>query len=262
MKQRIVVGLLVLPIVLIPLWLGGLWATTFMLLVALLGGWEFYRLMQIGGYRPARELGLMWLAALIAAFAAPQWVDLSLVLMAGLIVTLIDATRRHETPLHTWFATSMGALYLGVMIGQAAALRNAPDGLWWLLLALVITWSNDTAAYFVGVTVGRHKLWPRVSPHKPWEGTVAGGLAAALVGALWVGLTPLDAGSSPWLGLATGAVGGVLALFGDLAISMIKRQIGVKDSGTLFPGHGGMLDRVDSLLFVLPFVYQVARLAG
>jgi phosphatidate cytidylyltransferase len=262
MKQRIVVGLVALPVALVPLWLGGLWATGFMLLLALLGGAEFYRMMQIGGYRPAQALGLVWLAAVVAAFAAPRWVDLSLVLMAGIVATLVDATRRHETPVHTWFATSMGALYLGVMIGQAVALRNGTDGLWWLLLALLITWGNDTAAYFVGVTLGRHKLWPRISPNKTWEGTVAGWIAAALVGALWIALTPLAAAHSPWLGLAIGATGGVLALLGDLAMSMFKRQVGVKDSGTLFPGHGGVLDRMDSVLFVLPFVYQAARLAG
>ena len=125
MRQRIVVGLLALPVALIPIWLGGLWATGFMLLVALLAGGEFYRLMQIGGYQPTQVLGLLWLAALIAAYGAPEWIDLSLVLMVGLIAVLVDATARRQAPLHVWMATSMGAIYIGVMIGQAVALRLA-----------------------------------------------------------------------------------------------------------------------------------------
>ncbi len=262
MRQRIVVGLIALPVTLIPLWLGGYWAAGFMLLVALLAGMEFYRLLQIGGYQPTRWIGLVWLVALIAAYGAPQWVDLSLVLMVGLIAALVDATCRREAPLHTWMATSMGAIYLGVMIGQAVALRQMADGLWWLLLALLITWGNDTAAYFVGVTVGKHKLWPRISPHKTWEGSIAGWTAAAGVGAAWLVWTPLAGTHTLWFGLVAGALGGVLALLGDLTISMLKRQVGVKDSGALFPGHGGILDRMDSLLFVLPFIFQVVRLAG
>jgi phosphatidate cytidylyltransferase len=144
------------------------------------------------------------------------------------------------------------------MMAQVLALRLSPEGLWWLLFGLLITWTNDTAAYFVGVTIGRHKLWPRLSPKKTWEGTIGGWVAATLLGgmlALWLPLS-----KSLVYGAGLGALCGVLALFGDLAISMVKRQVGVKDSGKLFPGHGGMLDRIDSVLFVLPFLYQALSL--
>jgi phosphatidate cytidylyltransferase len=109
----------------------------------------------------------------------------------------------------------------------------------------------------VGVTLGRHKLWPRLSPKKTWEGTIGGWIGAALIGGglAWWLLPEVHW----WVGVGLGAIGGILALFGDLSISMVKRQVGVKDSGKLFPGHGGMLDRLDSILFVLPFIYQVAR---
>jgi phosphatidate cytidylyltransferase len=129
--------------------------------------------------------------------------------------------------------------------------------MWWLLMAILITWSNDTLAYFTGVTIGKHKLWPRLSPKKSWEGTVGGFLGAALAGGLVAMLSPLSIGFG--LGALIGLIGGILALFGDLSISMVKRQVGVKDSGHLIPGHGGMLDRLDSVLFVVPFVYLVVN---
>jgi phosphatidate cytidylyltransferase len=180
--------------------------------------------------------------------------------MAGMIVTLIDAMHQKQAPVSSWMATSMGALYLGTMLGQALALRQLPNGLWWVFLGLALTWTNDSAAYFAGVNFGRHKLWPRLSPKKSWEGTIAGWVTAAIVGALWILITPLNTTHNPFFGAVVGLVAGILALFGDLSISTIKRQVGVKDTGNLFRGHGGFLDRLDSLLFVLPFVYQVVLL--
>jgi len=149
----------------------------------------------------------------------------------------------------------MGAIYLGIILGQAVSLRLRPNGLWWLLFAILITWANDSAAYFVGVTLGKHKLWPRLSPKKSWEGTIGGWVGAALAAVFLIYILPIT--MPPLYAALVGAVAGVLALAGDLSISMLKRQVGVKDSGKLFPGHGGMLDRLDSILFVIPFVYMV-----
>ena len=127
----------------------------------------------------------------------------------------------------------MGAIYLGIAASQTLALRQLPDGLWWLVFGLVVTWSNDAAAYFTGVTLGRHKLWPRLSPKKTWEGTIGGWIAAVVAAVLVVWLSPL---SEPlWLAAILGAVCGVLGLLGDLSISMLKRQVGVKDSGHFCP---------------------------
>ncbi|GIV76149.1 phosphatidate cytidylyltransferase [Litorilinea aerophila] len=258
MITRIVVGILAIPLVLLPIWLGGVWCLMLFLAVSLIGGMEFYTLAQRAGYRPVRALGLLWLAALVLSHWAPAHLPPTVVLGSGLILTLILALGQHQTPMHTWMSTSVGAIYLGTMLGQALALRQLPQGAWWIFFGLFITWINDTGAYFTGVTVGRHKLWPRLSPKKTWEGTVGGWMGAALSGGLFAWLMPLPL-SVP-AGVAIGFVCGVLALFGDLAVSMIKRQVGVKDSGRFFPGHGGMLDRLDSLLFVLPFVYYVALL--
>lgn len=260
MRDRIVVGLIALPVVLLPIWFGGIWLTLLLVVVAIGGGLEFYNLMQIGGYQPSRSLGLVWLTLVLLSHWQPQLLPYSLVIMAGMIVALIEVMREKQTPIATWMATSIGAIYIGTMLGQALALRALPNGLWWVLLGLLLTWTNDTAAYIVGVNFGRHKLWPRLSPKKSWEGTIAGWVAAAMLGAAWIIFTPLSATHSPLFGGIVGLFAGVLALFGDLSISTIKRQVGVKDTGHIFRGHGGFLDRLDSLLFVLPFVYQVVSL--
>lgn len=240
------------------MWWGGIWWAIVVSFVGVAGGVEFYGLMRLVGYKPARFLGLPWLLLLILSRWQPHLFPLLSLLTVGFIATLIYALYQTEQPLLNWIITAVGAIYIGVMLGQALAIRLLPMGLWWMLLALLLTWANDTFAYFVGISVGRHKLWPRLSPKKSWEGTIGGWLFATLVGFFFVQYTPLHA--SPTVGALIGLGAGVLALFGDLSISMIKRQVGAKDSGVMMPGHGGILDRLDSLLFVIPFVYQVALL--
>ncbi|MDQ5851749.1 MAG: phosphatidate cytidylyltransferase, partial [Chloroflexota bacterium] len=123
--------------------------------------------------------------------------------------------------------------------------------------ALLITSANDTAAYFVGRAWGRRRMAPSISPNKSWEGA-AGGLAGAVVaGALLVPLLGLPISAA--MGMLLGGVGGVAGQAGDLAESLLKRQAGIKDSGHLIPGHGGLLDRADSLLFTVPTLYYLVR---
>jgi phosphatidate cytidylyltransferase len=224
----------------------------------MLGGYEFYTLMRMGGFQPARLLGMVWMFLLILSWWQPDYLPILPLLTFGFIATLTFTLYQTQQPLLNWMITATGAIYIGVMLGQAIPLRLLPDGLWWTFFALLITWANDTFAYFVGVWIGRHKLWPRLSPKKSWEGTIAGWIFATLVGVLFVSVTPINA--TPLVGALIGFGGGLMALFGDLSISMLKRQVGAKDSGALMPGHGGMLDRLDSLLYVIPFVYQVALL--
>ena len=139
------------------------------------------------------------------------------------------------------------------------AVRNLPAGLAWLTVAVLLTWTNDSAAYFVGRALGRHKFWPRHSPKKTWEGVFGGLIFAVLVGGIlgawWLGL--------PWWnGALLGVAVSVIGPLGDLTESMVKRQFGAKDSGNLIPGHGGAWDRIDSLLFIVPTVYYWAILFG
>ncbi len=126
-------------------------------------------------------------------------------------------------------------------------------------MVLLLTWANDTLAYFVGSSLGRHKFWPRLSPKKTWEG-VAGGTACALVvGGL---VTPYLVNVSPWLGILLGLLIAAAGTFGDLAVSLLKRMARIKDSSNLIPGHGGMLDRLDSLMFTFPITTYFALIVA
>ena len=156
--------------------------------------------------------------------------------------------------------TLLGILYVGLLLTPLALLRLLPSGNGWVALALGMTFLNDTAAYFAGRFLGRHKLHPRISPGKTVEGAIGGVLgavaAAAIVKVFF--LPQIGWGGCFVLGVPAGALGQV----GDLCESMIKRGAGIKDSGHVLPGHGGVLDRIDGLLFVVPYVYVYARWTG
>ncbi len=270
MSQRILVGVFALPIVIAVLLAGGIWSTLTVWLMCIGGGYEFYQLMDKADLHPARWLGLLWISLLVFFYAYPLWADafptyspsLTGFLSVGVLAVFIRSLFQIENPLFMWFSTVMGAIYVGILGGQFAALRLLEGGLWWLTLGIVITWANDTVAYFTGVYLGRFKLWPRLSPKKTWEGTVGGWIGAGFCSYIFYLLFAPPVPLSVLTVIGLGVVGGIFALLGDLSISMLKRQIGVKDSGNVFPGHGGMLDRMDSLLFVMPFIYQVAQLSG
>ena len=277
MKRRVIAALIALAPVLLALWYGGFWWVLLLTFFTSLGAYEYYVLIERSGYRPARWFGFAWALALLLSHWSFIPLEPSLVLTFGFIIIFIRillsqqpstpqteggpaAPKQDHKPFRNWALTVAGASYLGLMMGQALALRLLPNGLYWMLLGLGITMINDSAAYFVGVTIGRNRILPALSPKKTWEGTVGGWIAATLTGAAVAFWSPLE--MAVWLGALIGLVGGILALFGDLAISMLKRQIGVKDSGVFLPGHGGFLDRLDSIMFVLPFVYQIALLLG
>ena len=149
---------------------------------------------------------------------------------------------------------ALGFVYLGLPLSYLTPLTQLlEDGRWWLLFLLVVIWSNDTFAYFAGRKLGRHKLAPVISPKKSVEGAVAGITGGAAVGLLFVHFTGMD--SSPLNTVIITVFVGLVAMAGDLAESLLKRGAGVKDSGALIPGHGGVLDRIDSLIFPVPLLY-------
>ncbi len=147
-------------------------------------------------------------------------------------------------------------LYCGLLIASLVGLRLR-FGVPWVIVAFVVSWANDTFAYFAGHAFGKHRLYERISPKKTWEG-FAGGLVGSVVGAFAVLWLLHPRGLGPGGAVAVGLGAGVLGPLGDLAESMIKRAAGVKDSGKIIPGHGGLLDRIDALLFVAPWAYVCA----
>lgn len=254
LRTRVLSAIVLIPIVAAVLYLGGWWFTGTILLVAGLAAYEFYGLLGEADLRGCRPLGLAMIATMILGAAQTEWklwLDglFTLLILVSLVWHMWQKSR--PAPGSDWMVTVAGMLYLGWLGSRFVALRVLPDGMWWVALVLLSTWITDSGAYFVGRRWGRRKLAPRLSPKKTWEGAVGGWLVGAA-------LTPAVAavmGLSPWHGLAVGILTATVAPFGDLAESMFKRQVGVKDSGTLIPGHGGMLDRIDSLLFVVPVIF-------
>jgi len=233
---------------------------------------ELFAMLRHGGYSPRLGPGLAAALLLCAAAALRPFTPFDLIGLAlslSVALTLVHELlpRDRATSLLSWALTFTGATYIGwllsgfILLSQLdtplrPALLSAlaiPPGTAWLMLVLAITWIGDSAAYFVGRAFGRTKLAPVLSPKKSWEG-FAGGLVASILTALVaVPLLGLPIGYLP--AALIGLVAGIAGTVGDLGESLLKRQVGVKDSGALIPGHGGILDRMDSLLFTAPVVY-------
>jgi phosphatidate cytidylyltransferase len=261
LAKRVLSAVVLIPIVALAVYVGGWGLFGLIVIVGLLAGYEYLRLLRALQITPALLWGLLLILLLIAD---AQWPQLRLAGWGLALVIMLSMTHevfRGNAPgsLPRWALTLAGGLYIGFFLGHALKLRALDDGLQWTILAIIGTWICDTGAYFVGSKWGRRRFFPAISPKKTWEGAL-GGLVSGMVAVILLGwgLLGLSVGWGTVIGLAL-VLG---ATFGDLAESVIKRQVGVKDSGQLIPGHGGMLDRIDSLLFVFPIVYYLALIVG
>ncbi len=254
---RVLTAAVLLPIVLGALYLGGPWLAGLLALFLGIAYYEFANLMgekgMASGPFPIGMILVVFLA--LNAYWTGDALTAPLVTFAILLGLAWQVLQRGQgAPATQWCISMAGAVYLGWLGRYVVLLRERPQGLQWILLALLTTWITDSAAYFIGRQFGRHRLAPRLSPHKTWEGAV-GGWVVGVAGGLLVG----DLLGLGWAhGLAVGVLASTVAPFGDLAVSLFKRQVGVKDTGRLLPGHGGMWDRLDSPLFVVPTVYFYA----
>ncbi|MFQ6016054.1 MAG: phosphatidate cytidylyltransferase [Anaerolineae bacterium] len=257
LKQRVLSAFVIGPIVLGTLYLGGIWFFALLVLVSLLAGYEFYRLVSNIGYRPTLPFGLTLILLLLLDARYPAWslgrASLALILLLSLTWQLFR--KDSDQLLISWALMLAGAIYVGGLLSYFVLLRNLNQGLYWTALALFVTWSHDSGAYLAGRLAGHRPFFARISPHKTQEGAIGGvlsGLGATAI--LGPNLLKLSVAHSLTLGLLLV----LAAIFGDLVESLIKRQVGAKDSGALIPGHGGMLDRVDSLLFAAVVTYYYA----
>jgi phosphatidate cytidylyltransferase len=256
LRERIVVVVILLPTAFAIIAAGGWTFAAGVALVLGLAAAEYAALFRAHGLAPSTPLLVAGVAALTLGRQADGFGSSPAILAgAGLALMtwhLIDYERGSGRS-GTDFAVGLGGVaYLGWVGAYLVSLRSLPDGEWWLLTALPAVWIGDSAAYFVGRAVGRRRLAPRLSPKKTWEGYLAGVVGAAVAGAGFAALWTIGApagGVSAGRGLILGAVMGILTPLGDLGISMIKREVQIKDSGTIFPGHGGALDRLDSWLW-------------
>lgn len=268
MIKRLLVVLVLLPIGIALIALGGPIFTVVVAAILALAAWEYARLFFRGGYAPNRELligGVFLLAALRGGLVdVPPWVlDAALVLLTLAVMTvhiLAYERGRDQAPLD--FAITLGGIiYLGWVGSYLAALRHLTDGKWWFLVVLPAVWIADSAAYQVGSVWGKHKLSRRVSPRKSWEGyfagIAAGTAAGALLAAAWNTVSPAV---TPAAGALVGLVLSAVTILGDLGESMIKRMVSQKDSSNLIPGHGGVFDRIDSWIWAAAIGYYLVLL--
>ncbi len=269
LKQRILVAVVLLPIGIALIFAGGLAYLAMVAFFMAVAVWEYGRMFAALGRRPAVALMVAGALALTlsrfwAGFRYDAHVIAALTLLT-LTYHLFDYERGAPES-GTDFAVSLaGMLYLGFIGAYLVSLRALENGAWWVMLALPSIWAADSGAYFIGKAWGRHKLSPRLSPKKTWEGYLAGVLTGTLVAAGLAAAFPLLAGHAlagmtPLNGALLGFLVSALAPLGDLAESMFKRQAGVKDSGNLLPGHGGAFDRVDSWLWAGLIAYYFVTL--
>ncbi|HYE95141.1 MAG TPA: phosphatidate cytidylyltransferase [Rubricoccaceae bacterium] len=253
--QRVLTALVALPIAVGGLWLGGWPFAALVAGVSVVAQAELYGLMRKAGVRPLVVLGLP-LGVLAALHVFLPWVR-PVLLVGGIAVFLAAMFRQTDTPIQDVSGTLFGVFYPPALLGTAVALReahgpglDAGDGFYLTLAVLAAVWGADTVAYFIGRAVGRHPLFPRISPKKTWEGAAGGLLGAVAVAAAFklTALPPLS-----WLDVGVIALCAAGAgLLGDLAESGFKRSVGAKDSAAWLPGHGGLLDRLDAAAVALP----------
>jgi phosphatidate cytidylyltransferase len=255
LAKRVLSTVVLLPIFIWIVVGGPAWLFTLMIVGAgMRANWEFTRMFHRAGVPVLRKAGLLWGGLVTLAFVRSDRAGAALaVVVLGLLAASLDRGGAGPARWQRVAVTLLGVCYVNWLLGHAISLRALPDGVQWVLLMVWVTWIGETAAYTVGSLVGRHKLAPGISPGKTIEGSVAqlaASLLAALSAAGWLfpGLRVRDA-------VAVGILLGVLGQVGDLVESALKRSVGTKDTGHIIPGHGGMLDRIDGLLFNAPALF-------
>ena len=281
LSQRVASALVLIPIVIALVFFGGWIAYAGAVVALILGAYELHDMLRHGGWRPLSLIGvgvsIMFLTAArvlalshdrsLVFFLLGGGISLLLVVPAG---WLILTRRSFQGAVLDWALTLVGAIYLGWPLACFIILRGdhagvSTSGFWWLLATFFMVWTDDTFALLTGHYFGRHKLAPHISPGKTWEGFY-GGLAFTVVAALVFVIALPNAFGHPlnvaWYhAVILGVLVAIASTIGDLAESLLKRATGVKDSGKLVPGHGGILDRMDSLLFaVLVVLFYAAFL--
>jgi phosphatidate cytidylyltransferase len=261
---RLATAVIGVPLLALVIWYGYPWLPAILSLLAALAVWELHRLGKGAGADAALLLMLPWAVALVVnGLFGNDYTPaiLSVGLLASLAWFTWAAVRSSggvtlkPGALAGWAFTVAGPLYIGWPLSYALLLRDLPQGREWLLLVVLATFATDTLAFFTGRTLGRRRLAPSVSPGKTVEGAL-GGLAGGVGASLALGAV-LRLPIAWWEAAIAGAVIGVVAQVGDLAESWLKRVAGAKDASHLVPGHGGLLDRLDSVVFTLVVMYYV-----
>lgn len=268
LSKRILVAIFGIPVITVLIFLGQWYFFGLVLLISLIAQWEFYAMQKRKDIRPQVFNGLLSGILLLLGIQTGEWGFWGSLLIPMLIIILsLEMIRYHEKVSINIGVTLVGIFYIPVMLGTLIStmdyINHAFNGVVYagsifIIVLLVTIWLCDTFAYAFGILFGKHKLNEQVSPNKTIEGAIAGlsGAVLSLVLVKAFDILPVSWLSAILIGLAVGLIGQT----GDLVESWFKRDAGVKDSSTLLPGHGGMLDRFDSLIFIAPVMYLMVRI--
>lgn len=255
LRQRVLTAIIGLPLLIAIIWFGEPWFTLLIAAMAMLGSLEFYRMASHSKIQPITYFGVAWVLLLVLSPHCPYTTTTPLLITSAIVIPLIWLLFRspREQAFNNWAWTIAGILYIGWMLSYWIDLRSLEAGKEWVFWAMFTTFASDTCAFFSGRAWGKHSLASAISPGKTWEGAI-GGLLAGITASLILSASfslPL----SYWQMALLGGVISIFAQLGDLVESLLKRNTGTKDSGKLVPGHGGILDRTDSLIFTGVVVY-------
>jgi phosphatidate cytidylyltransferase len=268
MLSRTITALVLAAVGLPAIIYGGLFYYLLLAVILVGAAWEYNRLFRAVQYEPSEIVtvgGVLVIATARFFFAEAAIPLFVLSVLLAMTIHLFAFERGRDQAALDFAITVAGTVYIGWLGSYLLDLRSLPDGVWWWLLVLPIVWAGDVGAYSIGAIYGKHRMTPRLSPKKSWEGYFAGVFTSIIVGAFFayafssLGPHPLRDLINPLQGGLLGLVIGALAPLGDLGESMLKRQGGFKDSSNIFPGHGGFLDRIDSWIWGAAIGYFLIR---
>ena len=257
--KRILSSIVLIPVLYFIVWkLPPEYFAGLAVVAAAIGQYEFYRMARNRGSKPHAILGIALGVLLVLTSYQPLVTGMGSAFYITMVLLLIMLTRLFaprpvEGAVEDISITFLGVFYVAMLFGFQVAIRMGADGKYWLVFMYLVIWASDTGAYYAGTNLGKHKLYPKISPQKSVEGLIGGVLAAMAAAHLcrvWF-LPVLTVKEATLLGFILVLAG----TLGDFVESLLKRSAGVKDSGTIIPGHGGMLDRMDSMLFAAPVLY-------
>lgn len=254
MKERVITGLLGAIFLLSVVFIGGYVFTGTVILIALVAMYEMLRMKGLRVTSPFSLIGFFMMLALLLPVNGTIFSSWDLFVIGVFLLFIGTVLSKNVRTYHDAGFVAISAIYIGFGFHQLVMARAVEDiGLLLVLLILFLIWATDSGAYFVGKTWGKRKLWPAISPKKTIEGSIGGIGSALIVGSIFYAFFPLF--PSYWQLFAFAFIISIFGQVGDLVESALKRHVDVKDSGNILPGHGGILDRFDSLLFVLPILY-------
>lgn len=262
---RVLSGIALVPILFVVVWyLPPSYFAGLAVAAAAIGQHELYGMAKTRSITPAAFLGIGLGALVVLNFFRPLYPYLGgpsfwfTFCVLAVMSARLFSRRPVEGALEDIAVTLLGVLYVALLFGFPVAIHAGPAGKKWLVFLFLVIWASDTGAYYVGTTLGKHRLYEKISPKKSIEGLVGGMLASLVVAVLCAHWLVPSTGllEAAVLGAGLAAAGTV----GDLVESLVKRSVGVKDSGNLIPGHGGILDRMDSMLFAAPVLYYYLRM--